>query len=315
VIVAVAADTTDVVLGFGARSPEDPRAPDENTAFGIGSLTKVITGVALADAVVHGRMSLQDDAQRFLPEVPLPHYADRSIRLVHLATYSSGLPWMPTNWVERDKGPYSDAMWHDFLAAYALPHAPGEGFEYGNVGFGMLGAALAAQEQRPLGELLRARVFGRLGMQHSWFFNERPQGADVAHGYDDNGSPVPLRSDRPFFPACCALESTAHDLLTFLRAHWDASTPADMRQSLELALTPRRKGEGSYAAQDVGLGWFMADGLATKSGLMKGFRTGIALDRAKRRAAVVLAADARFPSERLAVEALRALAVERAADP
>jgi len=256
-------------------------------------------------------VSLDDEAQRFLPDVTVPRYDDHPVRLGHLATYSSGLPWMPTNWVERDKGPYSDAMWREFLSGYALPHAPGDGFEYGNVGFGMLGFALAAREHVPLGELLRARVFGRLGMQHTWFFDERPEGADVAHGYDDKGSPVPLRSDTPFFPGCCALESTAHDLLAFLRAHWDESTPAELRRALDMALLPRRKGEGAYAGQEVGLGWFMADGLATKSGLMKGFRTGIALDRAGRRAAVVLAADARFPSEVLAVQALRALAVEQ----
>jgi CubicO group peptidase (beta-lactamase class C family) len=313
VVVAVFDGTRTLVVGFGERSPADRRPPDENTVFEIGSITKPMSGVLLADEVQRGRLSLDDEANHWLSSEQLPQRNGIPVRIAHLATFSAGLPMMPSNWIPVDQGTYTSAMWQQFLAGYELPYDPGSHFSYGNVGYGVLGDVLVARESTPLGRLFHERIFAPLGMSHSWLLDERPADAPVAQGHDTDGNEVPLHLDKPIQAACCAVESTATDLLRFMRAPIDPATPDELRRAFELAMTPRRHGEGNFADRDVGLGWFVRrdDAVVVATGMMRGYRSGATIDRANRVVTVVLAADAAFPSEALALEARQAVLVER----
>ncbi len=313
VVVGVFDGTSTLVVGFGEVSPDDRRVPDDSTVFEIGSITKAMSGVLLADEVNRGRLALDDEAQHWLGGTRLPRHEAGPIRVEHLATFSSGLPFMPSNWIPVDQGTYTPAMWHDFLATYELPFAPGTGFGYGNVGFGVLGDVLAAREGTTLGKLFHDRLFLPLHMSHSWLLDERPADARFAQGHDTEGHLVPLRFDKPIQAACCAVESTARDLLAFMRAPIDPGTPAELRSAFDLAMTARRHGEGNYGDRDVGLGWFMRrdEPFFIAIGSMRGHRTAAVLDRARGIVTVVLAADTTFPSEALAMEARQAVLVER----
>lgn len=55
------------VIGFGALGALDPRVPDGRTLFEIGSVTKVFTGLLLADGVVRGEVALEDTLASRLP--------------------------------------------------------------------------------------------------------------------------------------------------------------------------------------------------------------------------------------------------------
>ena len=81
------------VVGYGRLSATDERVPDGDTVFEIGSITKVFTGILLAQAVVNGEVKLDDPISMYLPEgVTAPEYEGRSITLLDLATHTSGLP-------------------------------------------------------------------------------------------------------------------------------------------------------------------------------------------------------------------------------
>jgi CubicO group peptidase (beta-lactamase class C family) len=303
VVVGIYDGTKSTIIGFGA---------DGDTTFEIGSITKPMSGVLLADEVNRGRLALDDEAGRYLPS-PLTRHASGPIRIEHLATFSSGLPFMPANWIDVDKGTYTPEMWRDFLATYSLPVAPGTTFAYGNVGFGVLGDVLALREQTTLAKLFHDRIFAPLHMDHSWLLDERPERARVAQGHDDEGKEVPLRFDKPIQAACCAVESTANDLLSFMRAPLEASTPPELARAFETAMTPRRHATGNYDDRDVGLGWFLRrdEPVFVQTGLMRGYRSAAVLDRARRIAVVVLAADAAYRSEVLAMQVRQSVIVER----
>jgi len=304
VVIEVFDGTSTLVVGFGA---------DENTVFEVGSITKAMSGVLLADEVNRGRLALADEAEHWLPATRLPRHEGTPIQIEHLATFSAGLPLMPTNWIPVDQGTYTPEMWRSFLATYALPSAPGTTFGYSNVSFGVLGDVLSAREAVPLGKLFHDRLFAPLHMSHSWLLDERPADAVVAQGHDTEGREVPLRLDKPIQAGCCAVESTARDLLAFMRAPLDPSTPPEIRQAFDLAMTPRRHGDGNFGDRDVGLGWFVRrdDAVAVAAGMMRGYRTAAVLDRAHAVITIVLAADAAFPSEALAMEGRQAVLVER----
>jgi len=68
--------------------------PDELSLFEIGSVTKVFTGVLLADMTLHGEVALDDPLSRHLPD-PAPAWRHREPTLLELATHRSGLPNTP----------------------------------------------------------------------------------------------------------------------------------------------------------------------------------------------------------------------------
>jgi CubicO group peptidase (beta-lactamase class C family) len=96
VVVALVTPNETRCLGFGRISSEHATAPDCRTRFDIGSVTKVFTGLVLADMVVRGEVALTDKAQSYLPPtLQLPAWNGQSITLLDLATHTSGLSDLP----------------------------------------------------------------------------------------------------------------------------------------------------------------------------------------------------------------------------
>jgi len=135
-------------VGYGKLSATDPRTPDGDTVYEIGSVTKVFTSLLLADMVQKGEVKLDDPVSKFLPAtVKVPERNGKKITLLDLATQSSGLPRMPENFHPKDPAnPYADytpARMYEFLSGYQLTRDPGEKYEYSNLGVGLLGHALS----------------------------------------------------------------------------------------------------------------------------------------------------------------------------
>jgi len=86
------------VYGYGRILKESPAEPDGNTLYEIGSISKVFTGILLADAVERGKVQLDTHLVDVWPgKFPEPHPSLNGIQLHHLATHASGLPRMPGN--------------------------------------------------------------------------------------------------------------------------------------------------------------------------------------------------------------------------
>jgi D-alanyl-D-alanine-carboxypeptidase/D-alanyl-D-alanine-endopeptidase len=84
--------------GSGALDKGDSRPLNGDTIFEIGSLTKVFTSLLLADMAARNEVALSDPIAKYLPsDVKVPMRNGRSITLQDLATHTSGLPRLPTN--------------------------------------------------------------------------------------------------------------------------------------------------------------------------------------------------------------------------
>jgi D-alanyl-D-alanine-carboxypeptidase/D-alanyl-D-alanine-endopeptidase len=123
----------------------------------IGSFTKVLTGTALMRMAAAGLLDADDPVERWLPAVP-----GTGITLRHLAAHTSGLPRLPPGAV-RLRDPYAafdaDAL-HRLLGRLdsVLVRPPGRQEEYSNLGYAVLGAALAGAAGAPYEELLAEHV-------------------------------------------------------------------------------------------------------------------------------------------------------------
>src|SRR5688500_6030283 len=108
---------------------------DGRTLFEIGSITKVFTGILLAEMAERGEVRVDQPVAELLPrDAAVPSRDGRQIRLVDLSTHSSGLPRMPDNFQPADiRNPYADYLvprLYDFLRAHELRREPGVFAEY-----------------------------------------------------------------------------------------------------------------------------------------------------------------------------------------
>src|SRR5262249_13837151 len=152
------------------------------------------TATLLARAVVSGRVTLDTPVAQLLPGVKVPSRGGKEITLGALATQRSGLPRLPSNLQPKDPAdPYAgyDApKLEAFLAGYELPRDPGASYEYSNLGFGLLGHALAQLEHTTYDALIDREIFKPLGMTMTGTAFTDAMRAHLANGHDDTSKAV-----------------------------------------------------------------------------------------------------------------------------
>jgi serine-type D-Ala-D-Ala carboxypeptidase/endopeptidase len=198
---------------------------NRHTLFEIGSITKVFTGILLGEMAERGEVRLDQPVAELLPgSASIPSRNGRQIRLVDLATHSSGLPRMPDNFTPADSAnPYADysvTQLYDFLRRHELRRDIGSEHEYSNLGVGLLGHALALRAGTSYEALVTARVLQPLGMSSTKVSLLPTDGARLAPGHNARGEQVGVW-DLPTLAGAGALRSSAEDMLTFLAANLD----------------------------------------------------------------------------------------------
>ncbi len=81
------------VAAFGKL--DNGKAPDSDTVYEIGSVTKTFTATLLAQAVLSGRVRLDTPVAKILPNFKIPSRDGKEITLGELGTQHSGLPRAP----------------------------------------------------------------------------------------------------------------------------------------------------------------------------------------------------------------------------
>lgn len=287
----------------------DATRPDRvqtDTRFEIGSITKVFTGVLLADMVVRGEVSLDDPVARHLPSgIAMPTYRGAGITLRHLATHTSGLPGVPDNLSLGSDDPYADfdrTRLGEFLGRHQLRRPPGQAFEYSNLGSGLLGVALAHRAGVSYADLLTARILEPLGMARPVVGLAGVHPAGMAAGHDGMGRPTSAwRFDA--LASAGALLATPDDLLTFAAAALDTTT-GPLAKAMALS---QREWFRIDSASSVGLGWQRAHRdrrvALWHDGGTGGFRSMMLVEPTRRRAAVAFV-NAIWSPEALAIHLL-----------
>jgi serine-type D-Ala-D-Ala carboxypeptidase/endopeptidase len=285
-IVAVVSDGAGSRLVAYGATP-DNRKLDGDTVFEIGSITKVLTALILADMVERGEVAMTDPVAKYLPaSVKVPEFQGKPITLLDLATYTSGLPNMPDNFVPKDQldhwaalpNPFADytvEKLYAFLSGYELKYPPGTHYEYANLGFGLLGHALARRAGKMYEALLMERICDPLGLRSTRITLTESMGSRLAQGHNGRLEPTPLW-DFAALDGTGAVRSTANDLTVFLEACLGRRrTP--LQPALRRLLETRR--QTGLPGHEVGLGWFISsnngDEIVWKSGLTGGFTTFI----------------------------------------
>jgi D-alanyl-D-alanine-carboxypeptidase/D-alanyl-D-alanine-endopeptidase len=239
--------------------------------FEIGSITKTFTATLLADAVIHGSVTLDEPLSNLLPGYAVPSKNGKPITLVEVATQFSGLPRLPTNFKPANPAdPYVDygpAELKAFLSNYTLPRDPGETYEYSNLAFGILGFALAEHAHKSYANLLRDKILRPLGMNMSDVATTPTLAVHVAPGHDDSGVIVPEWNFSPVDAGAGALRSTGKDMLKYLMANMDTAR-GPLASSMKLAHEPRRSLDEKTR---IGLAWMTSNHIVQHTGATAGY--------------------------------------------
>jgi CubicO group peptidase (beta-lactamase class C family) len=265
---------TLLLRGYGLADREARRATTIDHQFRIGSLTKQFTAAAIMRLAERGKLSLDDELSRWVPEFPLQGHR---VTLRQLLNHTSGIrnylenPAWRARWAD-DLTPLQVA---DLVARDTFDFAPGTRWSYSNTGYTLLGLVVERASGQPYAEFVRRELLAPLGLRHTSYCPNRPQGAEWASGYDvRDDSVVPaeyLSMAHPY--AAGALCSTVGDFVAWQRAlaAGHVVTPA----SYARMTTPDTLANGERLFYGYGLGVvrYLGHRMVMHEGGINGFNT------------------------------------------
>lgn len=254
--------------------------------FEIGSITKVFTGLLLAEAVVRGELRL-DDAVEDQLGFALRDSAGQPLRFIDLTTHRSGLPRLAPNMKPANEADpyadYSEAQLLEALRSYRGQRRRDEAFEYSNYAVGLLAWLLARRARQPLAQLLQQRIYAPLGLG-------QPAQLPRATGHNAHGAPVPAWHFSEATAGAGGIVLSAAQLARFGQAAL-GQFEHPLRQAFALSLQVHSP-LGPKPGMQMGLGWMLAERgqrhLATHDGATFGFSSSLWLDLSDQRGGLVL---------------------------
>lgn len=270
------------VFTFGRANPD--------SIFEIGSITKTFTGLMLAQMVVEGEVKVDDPVRELLPPGAAPKPGGAEITLLDLAIQHSGLPRMPDNFHPAEpRNPYADyrpADLYRFLAFHGVAKPAAPEFLYSNVGFGLLGQALANRAAKSYAALLRQKIAGPLGMKDTVVSLSQEQQTRFIQGHDAEHRPAHAW-DLDALAGAGAIRSTAADMLTWLEAQLH---PEKFRALAAAIAQTHELRADAMPGMRIGLGWLYVErgGFYWHNGGTGGFSTYAFFDPKNDCAGIVL---------------------------
>ena len=241
-------------------------------ALRLGSITKQFTSTAILMLAEEGKLSVDDDITKHLPDYPT---RGKKITIEHLLTHTSGIASYTS------KPSYGAGMTKDVTVAEMidsfkndpLDFEPGSQYRYNNSGYFLLGAIIEKISGQTYAGFLEQRIFKPLGMQDTYYEGFGHGKAPVAAGHTRSGAGYgaakPLSMTQPY--AAGSLVSTVDDL-----AKWDAAVAAGKLlkpATWQRAFTPYRLSDGKPTTYGYGWGIGRVQGEAaiSHSGGINGF--------------------------------------------
>jgi CubicO group peptidase (beta-lactamase class C family) len=288
--------------GYGLAHLNDKKPITPRTTFELASCSKHFAGAAVLRLFEQGKLGLEDDVRKYLPE--LPQYDKKNpIRILHLARHSSGLPEYMNFPNVKGKNPKflaNEDFVHEFARQrkkFPLYFPTGAESRYTNTNYMLLALIVERISKKSFGAILKSEFFDPLGMKTARVYeNPRVRVPEPALGYskDKNrlkitwGAP-PLRQETLLAVGDGGVWVSLEDMI-----RWDAGwrqnkvlKPATVKR----ALVPSKTRDGK--SNDYAFGWHLSldNGKLVRlshTGAWGGFRTLVDRDLAADRTIIVL---------------------------
>ena len=239
--------------GYGRADIEHDIAADAETIFRIGSITKQFTAAAIMRLVEQGKLSLEDDITRYLPDFPTRGH---TVTIRHLLTHTSGIKSYTA----------VDDFWRtgaalelsvDEVLAYVpdmgFNFVPGQQFKYSNTGYYILGSIIEKASGVPYCQFLQDGFFTPLSLSgtrcdsNADIIPHRAQG----YGFEDGKLVNDRLLDMRNTGGAGMLVATARDLVEWKMALIGGDVVSS--ESLEQMITPTILPGGESTGYGFGL--------------------------------------------------------------
>jgi CubicO group peptidase (beta-lactamase class C family) len=164
----------------------DANAPvDTSTVFRIASMTKSFTAIAILRLRDEGKLSLDDPAERYVPELASLKYPTTDspkITIRHLLSHAEGFP-EDNPWGDQQLARTDDELSRMMRSGIPFSNAPGIAYEYSNYGFAMLGRIVTKVSGVPYADYVGANILRPLGMRSTTLSPQSVPANRLAHGY------------------------------------------------------------------------------------------------------------------------------------
>jgi CubicO group peptidase (beta-lactamase class C family) len=227
------------VLGYRNLAAKSPVAPD--SVFRIASMTKSFTAVAILKLRDEGKLSLDDPAEKYVPEMKALVYPTSDsprITIRHLLSHAEGFP-EDNPWGDQQLADTDEQLSALIRNGIPFSNAPGVAYEYSNFGFAILGrivGTLSGNRGTPTQAYTRYvqdHVLKPLGMTSTTLEPSEVPASKLAHGYrweDAQWKEEPLLANGSF-GSMGGMLTTLSDLGRYVGAFLAAWPPRDGAES------------------------------------------------------------------------------------
>lgn len=220
---------------YGELEQGKNNPPVNSTIYEIGSLSKVLTGTIMANAVLEGKIDLEDNVQKFLEQkYPNLGYKDHPIKIKHLLTHSSGLPnILPTNlnplltteFLEHDTPSkvnsilenYTQDLFLEDLHTVEIDTIPGINYSYSTAGTELTAHILENVYKTKFETLLIDFLNNNLGMKETIITLNEESEKNLAVGYHADNPNITLPMGKLPWGAGGGIKSTVPDMVKFIK--------------------------------------------------------------------------------------------------
>jgi len=264
--------------GFGLADRENSIPATEHIMYPLASISKPLTATGLMILAEREFVNLDSPINDYLDEVKLQarvgEVEEATVR--RIASHTAGLPLHSQHYY--DNVLYQPPQIEETIHRYGyLVTAPGERFQYSNLGYGLLGFVISSVSSQSYADFMHNEVFFPLGMYHTSVH----QGSGLEEGravkYTPGGLEIPpCDSDSP---GASAIYSSAHDLIRFAIFHLKNDLPDQKAIISSVAIEEMQRPHPEtgpmknweHAGSGYGLGWFIG---VTEGGMRGVYHSG-----------------------------------------
>jgi len=215
----------------GLREVASKAPVERDTVFRIASMTKSFTAIAILKLRDEGKLSLDDLAERYVPELANLEYptADSPrITIRHLLSHAEGFP-EDNPWGDRQLADTDAQLTEMMRHGIPFSHAPGVAYEYSNYGFAILGRIVSRVSGRPYADYIASTILRPLGMTSTTLEPGEVPRSKLAIGYrweDGAWKEEPILAHGSF-GSMGGILTTVPDLAKYVAAFLSAWPPRD----------------------------------------------------------------------------------------
>jgi len=254
-VAVVRGQDTLLMHGYGSADLEwsVPTPADASASYEIGSVTKQFTATAILQLVEQGKLDLDADFTKYLPEFDTHGHAVPLRRLLDHTSGIKGYTEMPVfGELAMKKLPRDTLV--SLVEAQPFEFEPGTAQIYNNSAFFLLGLIIGKVSGQSYEDYIAANVFAPAGMTDSYYCSESAMRTHKAHGYDARQQSLVLKGylDHTWPFSGGSLCSTARDLVRWNAAlhHGRMLKP----ESYTAMISPRPLLDGTPLDYGMGIG-------------------------------------------------------------